>query len=250
MFHIGAFAEDIDPGGAMANIAACRETRFQTVGDDWRIPPELTYIAGHAALIDDASGVQAQFQSPSLRILANLDVEPVILAAVFGPPDEVTLFKANPIQLQADENLNLQMNSNPAAVEVHYGLFWLSDGPIAPAQGNSFTVRCTAAITQTETTWVNGNLTFGQDLPAGSYAVVGMRARAATGVAARLVFQGQNACPGVPIVNAIGDADFDEFRHGRFGVFGTFPHTNPPTLDVLGGGAVAQVILLDLIKVG
>jgi hypothetical protein len=33
------------------------------------------------------------------------------------------------------------------------------------------------------------------------------------------------------------------------GVFGEFPHTNPPTLDCLGVTDTSQVILLDLIRV-
>lgn len=249
MFHLASFGEDIDPLGAMAFIAAVREETFFTTGDDWRVPVEFTFLVGYSALVDDASGAAAQLQSPSLRIQAELDIDTIVLAPTFGSPPEIVMFPESPLALVSQESLNAQMNSDPAAAEVHYVPFWLSDGPIAPISGPFFTVGATATITQTELTWENGNLTFTTELPAGSYQVVGMRARAATGVLMRLVFQGQRGRPGVPVVNAIGDESNEIFRHGRFGVFGQFEHTNPPTLDILGGSSSAQVVMLDLLKV-
>ena len=249
MFHSGAFFESIDPGGALAFIAAVREDQFFTSGDDFRVPAELPFLMGVAALINDASGVRAQFQSPSLRILAELDVEPIINGTVWGSPPEAVMFPANPLPLAAQESLNLQMDSDPAAAAIHAALFWIADGPQAPVQGNIFTVRATAAFTQVAGVWTNGTLTFSTELPAGTYQVVGMRARAATGLGARLVFPAQTARPGCLVVNDEADEDHSMFRHGRLGMWGQFEHTTPPTLDVFDGTATAQVILLDLLKV-
>jgi hypothetical protein len=155
----------------------------------------------------------------------------------------------SPIPVAPDESLNFAIESNPAAAAIHYGLVWLADKAQEQARGSIFTVRATGAATQTTTTWVNGNLTFSQTLPAGRYRIVGMRARSTDAVAARLVFAEQVARPGVPVLNAIGDNDPWMFRYGNAGVFGEFPHTNPPTFDVLGGAATAQVFLFDLIRV-
>ncbi len=250
MFHLAAFYEDIDPGAALVPIAAVPEQQFFTTGDDFRVPTAMPFIVGAAGLVDDASAVRAQVASPTLRIQANLDIEPIIAAAaVFGSPPEVLFHPQSPVQLTADEALNFYMESDPAAVEVHYGLVWLSDGPQATVQGNIFTVRAVGAIAQVVDLWTNGNLTFAQTLPAGSYQVIGLRVRSADAVAARLVFSEQSARPGVACVNAIGDLDPGVFRFGRFGVFGEFPHTNPPTLDVLGGAGTAQYVYLDLLRV-
>lgn len=251
MFHLGAFYEDIDPGAALVFIAGVREDSFMVAGDDWRVPPIIPNLVGVAGIIGDASGVQVQFQSPSLRVLANLDVEPfVITNDVFGAPPEVMMFGDAPISLVPNESVNLQMLSDPAAAEAHYGFIWLADGPISPVKGNIFTVRCTATVAQAVATWTNGNMVWGSELPAGTYQVVGLRVRSADGAAARLVFSEQSPRPGVPCANAIADLDDKMFRAGNFGLFGQFEHTNPPTLDVLGGAAAAQVIFIDLIKVG
>jgi hypothetical protein len=69
-------------------------------------------------------------------------------------------------------------------------------------------------------------------------------------VAARLVFPEQVARPGVAAVNAIGDLDPYYFRYGRMGVWGEFPHTNPPTVDCLGVTDSSQIYLMDLLRVG
>jgi hypothetical protein len=132
---------------------------------------------------------------------------------------------------------------------IHEAFVWLSDGPQAPISGNIFTIRATSAITLSSGIWVNGNLTFNQVLPAGRYAVVGMRVRGANLVAARLVFPAQFHRPGVLAVASIGNVDPYWPRFGRMGSFGEFENTVPPTLDALGVTDTVQTLLLDLIQV-
>jgi hypothetical protein len=249
MFHLAAWAQSIDPANALTAINAVREEMLFTSGVDLRVPENLAFIVGQAALLNDASAARAQVQSPSLRAFANLDVEPIVAAAVFGAPPESLLHPDSPIAVSPDESLNFAVLSDPAAAALHYGLVWLADRALERITGNIFTVRATSAIAQTTLTWVNGNLTFTQTLPAGRYRIVGMRARSTDAVGARLVFPEQVARPGVPVVNAIGDNDPWAFRYGNMGAFGEFPHTNPPTVDVLGGAAAAQTYLFDLLRV-
>lgn len=249
MFHLAAFYESIDPAAALVTIAAVREEQFFVNGDDLRVPQNYANLIGAAALANDASVSRAQIQSPTLRILANLDVEPVVAALVFGSPPEQSFWPETPVELTPDEALNFAFLSDPAAAAVHQGFVFLSDGPQSPVSGKVFTVRATAAITLVAGSWVNGNLTFQQTLPAGRYMVVGMRARGTNLVAARLVFPEQVTRPGCLAVNAIADHDPFWTRFGRMGSFGEFPHTNPPTLDAFGVTDTAQTILLDLIRV-
>jgi len=249
VFHVAAFAQSIDPAGALTAITAAREEMLFTSGVELRVPSAMANLIGQACLANDASVSRAQVQSPSLRVLANLDVEPIVAAAVFGSPPENLFHPDTPNPLAADEALNFAILSDPAAAAIHYGLVWLADGPQQPVAGNIFTVRATSTVQQTTTGWVNGNLSFGQVLPAGMYQVVGMRARSTDAVAARLVFPGQVNRPGVPVVNALADLDPYWFRYGRAGVFGEFPHTTPPTVDVIGGTAAAQTFIFDLLRV-
>src|SRR5688500_8909136 len=157
MFHYGMFAQSIDPANALTAIDAAREEMFFTSGDDFRVPTALPFLIGALAQINDASGSRAQIQSPSLRMLANLDVEPIVLAATLGTPPEQSVWPSTPIPLQADEALNFAMLSDPAAAALHYGHIILADGPQQPVQGQMFTIRATATVAQTTVAWVNGN---------------------------------------------------------------------------------------------
>lgn len=249
MFHVAGWRQLIDPNGALTAINALREEMLFTSGLDMRVPTALPFLIGAAALVADASGVRAQVQSPSLRNLANLDIEPIVLAATFGSIPENLFHPDSPIPLVADEALNFAVDSNPAAAAEHVGLVWLADGPQQPVVGHMFSVRATSTVQQTISSWINGSLTFSQTLPAGRYAVVGLRVRSTDGIACRLLFQEQSARPGVPVVNAIADLDPYWFRYGRAGIFGEFAHTNPPTFDIFGGVAAVQTFIIDLMRV-
>ncbi len=251
MQHLCAWYESKDPAGALLPLNGVPEQTIMVTGDDIRVPPGLANIIGKAAVVNHATVARAQVQSPSLRMLTNLDIEPIVVSAVvFGSPPEAIYHPSIAIPVMEDESLNFAIASTPGGAVAHYGLVWLADGAQAPATGQMFTLRATATVAQAVATWTNGNMTFDQVLPAGRYQVVGMRARSADGLAARLVFPEQIPRPGVAMVNAIADLDVIRFRSGRGGVLGEFPHTIPPTLDVLGGAAAAQVIFIDLIKVG
>lgn len=251
MQHLAAFAESIDPGGSLTNIAAVNDDSIFTSGDDIRVPNELPFMIGNAALISSTSPVQAQIQSPSLRQIANIDVEPVALGLVFGDPAELNYHPEIAIPLRGDESINFLANTNPASAALHYGLVWFADGPQQPVGGDIFSVRATTSVTAVANAWVNGTLTFNQDLPVGTYDVVGMRCRIDGLVAARLNFIGGAWRPGVPGAVAIDDKIGEQFRMGRSGIFGTFHTNTPPSLEILAAaGAVSPVVILDLIARG
>lgn len=251
MQHLAAFAESIDPAGALVNLAAVNDDSLFTSGDDVRVPNELPFLLGEAALLDGTAEDQAQIQSPSLRQVANIDLEPIGEGLVWGDPAEYQYHPHAPLPLRGDEAINFLVNSNPAAAALHYGLVWFGDGPQQAVNGNVYSVRATATLTAVATAWVNATLTFAQDLPVGMYDVVGMRCRVAGGVAARLNFIGGAWRPGVPAVANMDDVVGSEFRFGRSGVFGSFHTNTPPSLEVIAAaGAVTPVVILDLIPRG
>jgi len=249
LFHLGAFFQSVDPANAFQAIPAVQDQVLTVSGNDLRVPKALTQLVGETAVINDASLVRAQLQSPSLRGVLNRDIEPVIQGKVVGSNFRNILHPDCPIALDGDESLNLFVQSDPAAAAIHYGLVWLADGSLKPVTGPIFSVRWTAAAALAAGTWVNAPIVFSQVLPAGSYQIVGMRARGANLLAARCVFVGSAFRPGVVAVPAIGSTDHDYQRFGGMGVFGQFDNTTPPTMDFIGDTDVAQVGILDLIKV-
>lgn len=249
LLHLAAFAQNVDLAGVLQNINAVPDQSVTTQGADLRVPTQLPFLIGQAAASGNTTPSRAQIQSPSLRAMMNLDVEPLVAALVFGSPAEQYVHGDSPIPLVANESINFQMQATGGAATLNYGLVWLSDGVLQPVKGPIYTVRATSAVTLAASTWVNGGLTFSQTLPAGTYQVVGMRARGPNLVAARLVFTGGMFRPGVAAINALGDLDPYYARYGQMGVFGQFDNTTPPTVDCLGVTDTAQTFLFDLMKI-
>lgn len=250
MMHLSGYYQSVNPGGVATPIAAIFDQVVTTAGNDVRVPDKLNNVMGAVALINDASAAAAQLQAPSLRDVINVNLEPVIPSNLFGSPIPIFMHGDSPIPLDVDENLEFWATSAPAGAVDHYGLVWLGDGPVQPTKGNIYSLLCTAAAPGSTGKWTTVNLAQTQVLPVGDYQVVGMRARGAHLVAARLVFVGGIFRPGVPAVNAIGGLDYEQFRFGNAGVFGAFHSTTPPTVDLLDGTAENCSILLDLIKTG
>ena len=249
MFHLAAWEQSVQILNVLQAITAVQDPALTTQGNDVRVPTALPFLIGQAAAINDASLLRAEIQSPSLRAMVNLDIEPIIQGKVFGSLPEALIHPDSPVPIVPNESLNAFCQSNAAGAVLHTVLAFLSDGPIKEATGPVYTVRATAGVTLAAATWVNGNLTFQQTLPYGTYQVVGMRARGANLRAARLVFVGQPFRPGVVGVNAITNVDPTYFRYGYMGVFGQFDSTVPPTVDCLGDTDTSQIFEFDLIRV-
>lgn len=251
MFHTIAWFEDEDTtGGVTFSLDAVPDQSIFTSGDDIRVPQGLANLIGELAVCDATTPAFARIESPSLRQSANQAIEP-IADSVDVLTGLAQMHPRQPRPLVVGESLNfIQRSTNAGAIE-HWGVAWLGDGPQQAVQGNVFTVAADAAITQVDGAWTSGGLTFRQTLPAGVYQVVGMRVRGATGVVARLIFVGSGVRPGVPMLHAVDEGPSDmPFRFGHMGVYGSFDLNQPPTLEVLGGTATAQVVLLDLIRQG
>lgn len=248
MFHLVAFRESLDPGAAFTQVAAVSDAILATSGDDHRMSEGFNHLFGAGVLINDASLAQARLTTPSTRGRLNVYLEQLVNGLVYGNPAEVNLFPESPIQLEPDEALNLEVNSDPAAAVIHEGHVFLGDGDFRLPAGEIWTVRATTAITLSAGAWVNGALTFAEALPVGRYSLVGARVRGTNLTAARFLFRNQPHRPGMIAINAVGDLSVPLSRRGGLGVWGTFHTTAPPTVDALGVTDTSQIYLLDLMR--
>jgi len=245
-FTTVAFSESQD-SAVLVNIAAVADPHVRVVGDDIYVPGALPNLAGY--YFGGANFTQGQVSSPSLRTLANIDVEPADLADEPASPPAVHDLFASPKPLEGGEAINTLMAEDAAGASRVNAILWFSDGPIAPVTGDIFTVRATGATTLVANAWTNGALTFTQTLRRGTYQIVGMRAQSAGLRAARLVAPGETWRPGCLGCDADGDIENQVFRRGKAGVWATFSHDAPPTVDFFSASAdTSEVVHLDLIK--
>jgi len=240
---------DTATGTTLENVSAIADPHVRVSGDDI-VVPELNKVIMVYAL---GSGMtQARLSSPSLRQIIEPDIEPLDTTKppLVAYPTPLYDLREHPYQLVRSEALNFQTTSAVAGVR-SYGIVFLSDGKLGPIPGGQVTtVRATNATTLVANTWTNGALTFAQTLPAGRYAIVGMRVQSASCIAARLVFSGSAWRPGVLGTTVDGSVENLMFRMGGLGVLGEFEHNEPPSVDFFAtAGDTSQVVHLDIIKI-
>lgn len=250
---------DATAHAALAAVAAIADPHVRVTGNDIYVP-DLNLLMGVLAAGADLS--QCRLQSPSLRRLANQRIAPVAseelpldgkaVATEYHAEDPRMYFqnyseRARPLDIA--EALNAYCINAGATNE--WILVWLMDRLEALPAGSMISIEGTINPTGVAGAWINGAITFVQTLPAGRYAVIGMRIEDTAVAAARLVFVGHPWRPGV--VGSFGTQypDIPLFRNGSLGSWGEFEHDAPPTVDTLcnAAGAVTPEVVLDLIQI-
>lgn len=256
MFTTAAWQQSVDPAGAFVALTAVPDQHLTTAGADIRCPT-LNRIIAAAAGVETTVTQQARITAPSRRVLALQRVAPTqgnaAGASLPASPQNVMDLRTSPLQMVAGENVDFEILSDPAAVQIQWGVAWFADGPQAPVAGPIFTVRATGATALVVSTWTNVVIAMAENLPRGRYQVVGLRAQSTNMVAARMVFVGTGAQgwrPGVLGSQSDRTLEHPMFRNGALGVFGEFEDIDLPTIDCLGAVAdAAQVFYLDLIQI-
>lgn len=247
MFHVVAYSAAAQGIAAVLTaIPAVSDQSVRVNVNDIIIPTGLNKII--AALGVGVTMTRAQLQSPSLRRFVNQDLLPIDVSATPTSPSLILPYFFDPITLDEQEALNALATNTAADRETV--LVWLADGPPSPVDADFRTITFTGTTTLVAGVWGTVILTADQVLPAGTYSIIGMRARSAGLIAARLVLTGYQWRPGVPGVTAITHNQFGYFRQGNVGEFGRFQHNTPPVLECLSNSAdTSEFLHLDLVKV-
>lgn len=248
MFTLAAWRQSITSTALIA-INAVADPHLTIAGADVRVPIFATkLLAAYAGGVDAA---QAQLNSPSLRSFVPFDVAPVDVAALPSSTKALAENWDTPYELIVNEPLNALIANAAGGANIANMLVWLGDQAITPITGEILTVRATSATTLVAGAWTNCALTFSNVLPAGKYAVVGMRAESATALAGRLVLPGFGHRPGCIGNATVGVGATDKmFRYGNLGRWGEFVNTAPPTVDFLATAAdVAERVWLDIMQI-
>jgi len=250
LFTTIAWSESIDLAATLQNITACTDQSMKVVGDSVYINQFNKLIGGMAFC--GATGTQARFVSPSLRRFQPHNIHPLNLALVPSATFQHDVDDYKVKTLDIDEQLEAQLNGDPAAAEQVSCAAWLADAEIKEVYGDITSVRFSFTLAQLAGQWAFSAITFIDDLAVGTYDCVGMAVVVSGGVIARLVPVGAYNRPGVPCCQtAAGQDPKKTFRNGHMGTFCTFPHNNPPSIEVMSSAAVGSATyygVLDLIQ--
>ena len=247
-FTLCAFSESQDTAGVLTEVAALPDQHLTVDGDDILVPDEYDSLMAVFALGATITG--ARISSPTLRKRLMPDISPLNVGA--EPVSGLRLFDLTktPLKLTSGEGLRALVSEAAAGAERETVLAWLGDGVIEPVTGEVHTVKLIGSTTLTANAWSLCPLTIAQQLEAGTWRIVGMRAISAGAVAARLVIPGSPWRPGTVAYDAEADVEHRQFRHGTYGVWGEFSHSFIPQVEFLSVSAdTAETIYLDLQKV-
>ena len=256
-----AFYESRAGTTALSEVAGLADQHVAVNGDNITVPPSWDQIIAAWTGMSNATDVlvAARLSAPSMRDKTLLDLANLEAIAAGGSlepssPTPLNVFLDRPVQLVSGEFLNLlQAADGTTAANLCTGVVFLGDGNYSnPYSGKQIqTVRATSSTTLTANAWSACTLTLDQQLQAGRYAIVGMRAQSAGAKAARLVMQETAARPGVIAYDGNGDIEHPMFRSGHMGVFGTFVHTAIPQVEFLSLSAdTSEIVYLDIVKIG
>lgn len=238
MFTTVAWSESIDAGGVLSNIAAVPDNHVRTEGDSVIIG-DFNRIVGAYACVG-ASATQARFVAPSLRRLNPQHIRPLELAITPAGIPKVCVYPENFLQLDDSEELKVEQNGNPAAAEQVSVAAFLASGAVTPVNGKIITVNFTITLAQLAGAWAFSEITFIDELPVGTYTIVGAEFVISGGVVARFVPKGGVNRPGCPIVAGAGFGVDSYFRQGRMGNWMDFKTTTPPGVEVLSSAAAVS----------
>jgi len=234
-------------GTALLALPSVTDQIYRQQGNGYIVDPTLNKL-GMAQVIS-AHSSRGQVDSPTLRQVLNKEIRPVMKGMpTGGQTARVNWFMDQPLQLGANEELDF-FEIHGTATEHVFGLVNIQDQPVAPVKGQIFTSLFTGTTTLVADAWTIVPLTADQQLPPGTYDVVGARAESTGIIAFRLVFPGQVARPG-GLGSQIADVkDIDQQRYGQSGLWGSFVFNLFPYLEVFSDSAdTAENLYLDLIK--
>jgi len=232
-----------------------------TAGNAYQVPSGLNYLAG--AYGDGADLTGFQIQTPSLlqKLGFYHSIEPVdnTAAAVISTSIPFTDMFDHPLSLAVAENLQAAVTTSGSST-VWLTVF-LESSPMGnklanpvPANAQVETILATSSTTLTAHAWSLCTLTLAQQLQAGTYALVGMRAESAKCLAARVAFAGGGFRPGCIGANSVYGMDSGappgRFRYGNSGVWGYFNNQTIPQIEFFSSAAdTSETVFLDVYQV-
>ncbi len=250
-FHLFAYT-DLDVAAATNDDVAALTDNYLTIQNGHFISQTDLMLMAAAAF--NAGGTNARINTPHFRAVSIPSIQPIEVA--IGPTDLPAIDWMAPAKLviPAIDEIAFEISNGGAGGVRQTGLVWaaLPGHTLNIPSGDSFTLRATGTITAVANTWTAGSFTFDQTLPQGNYQVIGMDIIGTNLQAGRLVFQGIGPRPGVLARTAVGNMSWPfMFRRGSAGIFGTFPNTAQPNIEILASGAnTAQTVYLDVIRIG
>lgn len=253
--HLAGWFQSVDPAGSPVALDAMLDERLFTEGKNIRVN-ELTMIMGGGAVLTNAADIRsaAYIYTPTLNIMGNSYIVPVQSGTTAATVDVDHVrwadYSDSPVEVAYDELMRAYVSADPAAAGSQAVFILMTDGNIgAVPSGTHINWSGNFDAPATTGQWAQVQPTWASELPPGDYAIIGMQVLAPTTLAARLnTRQGKQWRPGVLAQASEATLPADFQKAGMNGVWGTFPYTQLPTLEICATTAAAGYVHLDIVR--
>ncbi len=247
-FHTAAYFASIG-AGANLNLAPIQDDMLIIQNAAFLPNRDFNLVYAFAAALELD---RARLVNPSLRVFTLPHIRPINLALLPTTVTPIADYRRNPLKIRAVEELAMEVTSVAAIPPENVTcVIGISESFVPPGRGDIYTMRGTGATALTANAWTTVPITWADNLPAGSYAILGLESISATCIAARFILNGQELRPGVIGGATEGIQSNRMFRKGRLGEFGRFNTVALPQIQFLANAAdAAETVYMDIMRVG
>lgn len=240
--HVLAFgAAALDASAGNVQLVAVSEQAFsKSGGNNFQIPKPLKIFAGY---VGGVGLLRGRVNTGSLRSRGFPQIYPLNLTVLPPTPPKVMDIRYGPLQLVKEEDLRVDVTNGGAQDTA--ALLWVTPDDVEQNINSRDLriLRFTATVTAVALAWSTpATIVFEDLIEGGVYDIYGMGIQSATGVAARLIIQGDFYRPGC-LAQTLATAYVDDMFMGGTGKWASFNTYSPPQIESFDSAAGASSIV-------
>jgi len=246
-YHTVAFFENMSTTG-FEGVNAVQDTILNTVNN--RILPGSNYGLSYV-YVNSADVSLARLDSPQSRAVV-LPLFPEV-DQNSGPSSDPNIndYRQNPFTIRGLEEFQPQIDNVSGGPSDQFVIMGLQESFQPVPAGEIWTMHGTSTTSTNAGEWTTITISWSDELPAGSWALVGGLAQSTTGIAYRWVLEGQDLRPGGVCTTSLANRTADMFYGGGLGVLGKFQAWNPPRIQMLESSASSDIdVFMQFMRIG
>lgn len=249
MLHMAAFCGPVTAGIAMTPIPAAVDLWARMDNRRLILPNDTNLVA---AMAFGTTIGRAQIDEENFREVGPIELFPLPatqgtyanMALPFYPPSGKRLNKFSGISVLANDPFSTGAN--------RFAFLWFGDTPKPLINPDVWTIFTQFSGNNPNLQWQVSELNLVNNLPYGTYQLVGAAALNALLTGLRFRFRNQGMMMGVPVTPTSALPQDNAFRRGNLGVWGTFKSTESIYVEYTGPNSPPSTVnvYLDVIKIG
>lgn len=245
MFHLAANYGSL--GNTANTDVPALDDGILSIRNSHHVPAEDLQLVAALPIGDEV--LRMRIANPYLQAIAQPYIVPVQNAVVPVANYPIADYRRNPIPYRNSEEIQYQVSNSASGPTATTVLSWLRQMERPAPTGQPYMLRGTSTTAAVAYTWTSLTMTWGFNLPAGLYSVIGGVYYATNALAFQITFDGMYYRPGGLGYAVEGINGWGEMLVGGMGEWGQFNTISLPRIRVLNASTDAtHVIYLNCVR--